>query len=269
MTKPSLAAAFAALCLFMPASALPAHGQIAQARSVGDTVTVPASARRGEMGGGFIEYLYNGGQPPAGPIPTARRVAPAEPRRAPAYGSAVPVAPGIEPVRPLHAYAPDQSEPPRRVATPRPGIDPRFLPQTVSYQTSHRPGTVVIDTRERYLYLVEAGGTARRYGVGIGRPGFGWTGTKTISRKQEWPDWRPPEQMLRRRPDLPRFMAGGPANPLGARAMYLGSSLYRIHGSNEPWTIGQAVSSGCFRMRNEDVIDLYSRVRVGTRVVVM
>ncbi len=108
-----------------------------------------------------------------------------------------------------------------------------------------------------------------RYGVGIGRPGFGWTGTKAITRKAEWPDWRPPAEMLRRRPDLPRFMAGGPANPLGARAMYLGSSLYRIHGSNEPWTIGQAVSSGCFRMRNEDVIDLYSRVRVGTRVVVM
>ena len=139
----------------------------------------------------------------------------------------------------------------------------------MDYRSTHRPGTVIIDTRQRYLYLVEAGGTARRYGVGIGRPGFGWSGTKSITRKAEWPDWRPPADMLRRRPDLPRFMAGGPANPLGARALYLGSSLYRIHGSNEPWTIGQAVSSGCFRMRNEDVIDLYNRVRVGTRVVVM
>ena len=106
-------------------------------------------------------------------------------------------------------------------------------------------------------------------GVGVGRPGFGWTGAKTITRKAEWPDWRPPADMLRRRPDLPRFMAGGPANPLGARAMYLGSSLYRIHGSNEPHTIGTYVSSGCFRMRNEDVTDLYERVRVGTKVVVL
>jgi lipoprotein-anchoring transpeptidase ErfK/SrfK len=140
--------------------------------------------------------------------------------------------------------------------------------ETVSYSGRYAPGTIVISTQERRLYLVQSGGTAIRYGVGVGRPGFTWGGTQTITRKAEWPDWRPPSQMLRRRPDLPRFMAGGPQNPLGARAMYLGSSLYRIHGSNEPHTIGTAVSSGCFRLTNDDVVDLYSRVRVGTRVVV-
>ncbi|KAA5600357.1 L,D-transpeptidase [Blastochloris sulfoviridis] len=140
--------------------------------------------------------------------------------------------------------------------------------QTVRYDGPYRPGTVIIDTAERRLYLVQPGGTALRYGIGVGRQGFQWSGVKTISRKAEWPDWRPPSQMLRRRPDLPRYMPGGPDNPLGARAMYLGSSLYRIHGSNEPETIGQAVSSGCIRMTNDDVIDLYNRVRVGTTVVV-
>ena len=121
----------------------------------------------------------------------------------------------------------------------------------------------------RFLYLVEENGKALRYGIGVGRPGFTWAGVKQVSAKREWPDWRPPDDMLRRRPDLPRYMAGGPDNPLGARAMYLGDTLYRIHGSNEPWTIGTQVSSGCIRMRNEDVIDLYERVRVGTKVVVI
>jgi len=151
----------------------------------------------------------------------------------------------------------------------RPPMDPRFLPQSVAYAGSEPPGTIVIDTPQHFLYLVETGGTARRYGIGVGRPGFTWAGVKTVSAKREWPDWRPPPEMLQRRPDLPTFMAGGPENPLGARAMYLGSSLYRIHGSNEPWTIGTAVSSGCIRMRNEDVIDLYERVKVGTKVVVI
>lgn len=140
--------------------------------------------------------------------------------------------------------------------------------ETVSYSGRFAPGTIVISTKERRLYLVQGNGTAIRYGVGVGRPGFTWAGTKAITRKAEWPAWTPPPQMLKRRPDLPRHMAGGPDNPLGARAMYLGSSLYRIHGSNEPWTIGQAVSSGCIRMTNDDVQDLYARVRVGTRVVV-
>ncbi len=141
--------------------------------------------------------------------------------------------------------------------------------QIVAYNGAHAPGTIVVSTSERRLYYVLGDGRAVRYGIGVGRPGFTWGGVQTITRKAEWPSWRPPAQMLRRRPDLPRFMEGGPENPLGARAMYLGSTLYRIHGSNEPETIGEAVSSGCIRMVNEDVIDLYERARVGTRVVVM
>jgi lipoprotein-anchoring transpeptidase ErfK/SrfK len=141
--------------------------------------------------------------------------------------------------------------------------------EEVEYKGRFAPGTVVVDTNEKRLYLVLANGRAMKYGVGVGRPGFSWSGTKNVTRKAEWPSWTPPAQMLRRRPDLPRFMPGGEGNPMGARALYLGTSLYRIHGSNEPETIGQAVSSGCIRMLNEDVIDLYERVRVGTRVVVM
>jgi lipoprotein-anchoring transpeptidase ErfK/SrfK len=141
--------------------------------------------------------------------------------------------------------------------------------ELIAYGGPQAPGTVVINTAERRLYYVLGGGKAIRYAVGVGREGFQWAGTRTISDKQEWPDWRPPEDMLRRRPDLPRYMAGGPNNPLGARAMYLGGTLYRIHGSNEPETIGHAVSSGCIRMLNEDVVDLYGRVKVGTQVVVV
>lgn len=141
--------------------------------------------------------------------------------------------------------------------------------QVVAFPAQYAPGMIVISTRARRLYFVTARGQAIEYPVGVGRPGFEWTGTKSITRKAEWPSWTPPAQMLRRRPDLPRYMSGGINNPLGARAMYLGSSLYRIHGSNEPDTIGQAVSSGCIRMTNDDVVDLYQRVRVGTRVTVM
>jgi lipoprotein-anchoring transpeptidase ErfK/SrfK len=141
--------------------------------------------------------------------------------------------------------------------------------EIVSFDGRYGAGTIVISTAERRLYYTLGNGQAIQYGVGVGRPGFEWAGSRTVTMKREWPDWRPPSQMLRRRPDLPRYMSGGPDNPLGARAMYLGGSLYRIHGSNEPETIGQAVSSGCIRMTNEDVIDLYSRVRVGTRVVVL
>ncbi len=141
--------------------------------------------------------------------------------------------------------------------------------ETVAYSGPQAPGTIVVSTSERRLYYVLPGKQAIRYGVGVGRPGFEWSGAKSVTAKREWPDWTPPPQMLKRRPDLPRHMPGGIENPLGARAMYLGGSLYRIHGSNEPETIGQAVSSGCIRMTNEDVTDLYDRVRVGTRVVVM
>lgn len=148
-------------------------------------------------------------------------------------------------------------------------IKPQFLPTVVPYAGKHRAGTVIVNTNERYLYLVQNDGTARRYGVGVGRPGFEWAGTHKVTRKSEWPDWRPPAAMRKRQPDLPAFMPGGPQNPMGARALYLGSTLYRIHGSNEPWTIGSAVSSGCIRMRNEDVTDLYSRVPVGAKVIVI
>jgi lipoprotein-anchoring transpeptidase ErfK/SrfK len=156
------------------------------------------------------------------------------------------------------------------------GGDPYFwgggsspIPRTlVSYGSNYAPGTIVISTAERRLYLVLQNGQALRYGIGVGRDGFRWSGIHRISAKKEWPGWTPPSQMLARRPDLPRHMAGGITNPLGARALYLGSTLYRIHGSNEPETIGQAVSSGCFRMTNDDVADLYNRVSVGTTVVV-
>jgi lipoprotein-anchoring transpeptidase ErfK/SrfK len=152
-------------------------------------------------------------------------------------------------------------------------LDPQFLPQMVAYETAERVGTIIIDTNSRFLYLVTGKGQARRYGVGVGKPGFEWAGAHTVTRKAEWPTWRPPSEMIAREAAkghvLPASMEGGPANPLGARAMYLGSTLYRIHGTNAPWTIGYAVSSGCIRMRNEDVTDLYERVPVGTRVIVM
>ena len=152
----------------------------------------------------------------------------------------------------------------------KPGAKYSPIPrEIVSFRTGERPGTIVIDTQSRRLYLIMEDGKAMRYGVGVGRPGFEWGGTKSVTRKAEWPDWRPPAEMIQRQPYLPRFMPGGPQNPLGARALYLGSSLYRIHGSNEPHTIGQAVSSGCIRMTNADVIDLYERVKVGAKVVVL
>jgi lipoprotein-anchoring transpeptidase ErfK/SrfK len=192
------------------------------------------------LGGGFIEFLFGGGGPFAPPRPQAEMNA-----RAAAYG------------------APPESE------SDRPAPDPKYFRQVVAYSGPEKPGTIIIDTPQRFLFLVQGDGTALRYGIGVGRAGFTWAGEKKISAKKEWPDWTPPPEMLERQPSLPHFMAGGPDNPLGARALYLGSSLYRIHGSNEPWTIGQAVSSGCIRMRNEDVIELYEQVRVGTKVVVI
>jgi lipoprotein-anchoring transpeptidase ErfK/SrfK len=141
--------------------------------------------------------------------------------------------------------------------------------QIVSYQTSEAAGTIVIDTPNTYLYYVLGGGRAIRYGIGVGRDGFRWSGTQNVGRKAEWPDWNPPPEMIARQPYLPRFMAGGPTNPLGARAMYLGNTIYRIHGTNAPSTIGSRVSSGCIRLTNEDVTDLYNRVKIGAKVVVM
>jgi lipoprotein-anchoring transpeptidase ErfK/SrfK len=153
-------------------------------------------------------------------------------------------------------------------------VDSVWLPQMVDYDTKHKPGTIIIDTEAKFLYFITGNGEARRYGVGVGKPGFEWAGTHKITRKAEWPAWTPPPEMIVRVRKqegriLPARMEGGPENPLGARAMYLGSTLYRIHGTNQPWTIGQAVSSGCIRMRNEDVIDLYERAKVGAKVIVM
>jgi lipoprotein-anchoring transpeptidase ErfK/SrfK len=206
---------------------------------------------RSSMGGGFIEFLFNGGQSPDQRYDRQ----PQEPRSRRE----------LPPMDPQEAAAPREES----IEPSRPGMDPKFEKQVVDYNGKEAPGTLVIDTPNKFLYLVQAHGKALRYGIGVGKPGFTWSGVKQISMKKEWPDWTPPAEMLKRRPDLPRHMEGGPENPLGARAMYLGTSLYRIHGSNEPWTIGTNVSSGCIRMRNEDVIDLYGRVPVGTKVVVI
>ena len=148
-------------------------------------------------------------------------------------------------------------------------VPARLRRQIVEYSSGEAPGTVIVDTPHTYLYFVLGGGRAIRYGIGVGRDGFTWSGIKTIERKSEWPDWLPPAEMLQRQPYLPRFMAGGPGNPLGARAMYLSGSVYRIHGTNKPSSIGTHVSSGCIRMLNEDVIDLYGRTSIGTKVVVL
>jgi lipoprotein-anchoring transpeptidase ErfK/SrfK len=152
---------------------------------------------------------------------------------------------------------------------PKKELPPQFRRALVDYSTREPAGTIIVDTPNTYLYLVLGQGKALRYGIGVGREGFTWTGAERISRKAEWPDWNPPEQMIARQPYLPRFMAGGDGNPLGARALYLGDTLYRIHGTNQPSTIGSFVSSGCIRLANEDITDLYARVKVGTRVVVL
>lgn len=148
-------------------------------------------------------------------------------------------------------------------------LDPRLQRQVVDYSTREAPGTIIVDTPNTYLYYVLGGGKAIRYGIGVGREGFTWSGVKEVSRKAEWPDWHPPAEMIARQPYLPRFTAGGPGNPLGARALYIGGTVYRIHGTNDPSTIGKNVSSGCIRLTNEDVIDLYERVQPGAKVIVL
>ena len=210
-----------------------AGGAFADPYVVHGVAPTALQARGGGLGGGFIEMLVTGG------VPEYRG--------------------DYAPRRQVASYVPPE---------PRREINPMYLRAEVEYGANERPGSVIVDTSNRFLYFVKGAGRAIRYGIGVGRPGFEWSGVKTVSRKAEWPDWTPPAEMLARRPDLPRFMPGGPANPLGARALYLGSSLYRIHGTNEPYTIGQNVSSGCIRMMNEDVTDLYARVNVGARVVV-
>lgn len=148
-------------------------------------------------------------------------------------------------------------------------LPPELHKQAVFFRTTEPAGTIIVNTSERFLYLVQGNNRAIRYGIGVGREGFQWTGLKRINRKSEWPDWTPPPEMIERQPYLPRFMAGGPGNPMGARALYIEGTVYRIHGTNQPWTIGSAVSSGCFRLTNPDVTDLYDRIPIGTRVVVL
>jgi lipoprotein-anchoring transpeptidase ErfK/SrfK len=167
-----------------------------------------------------------------------------------------------------YAQSQDPGDQPGLVADDTYQLDPEWQKQMVLYRTTEAPGTIIVQTAERHLYLIQPGGRALRYGIGVGRDGFQWQGLVTITNKKEWPDWTPPPEMIARQPYLPRFMAGGPGNPLGARAMYLGTTVYRIHGTNRPDTIGTKVSSGCFRLVNADVSDLYDRVPVGTKVVI-
>ena len=169
---------------------------------------------------------------------------------------------------PSRAQSQDPGDQPGLVADDGFQLDPEWQKQVVLYRTNQPPGTIIISTAERHLYLIEPGGRALRYGIGVGRDGFQWQGMVTITNKKEWPDWTPPPEMIARQPYLPRFMAGGPGNPLGARAMYLGTTVYRIHGTNQPQTIGTKISSGCFRLVNTDVADLYDRVPVGTKVII-
>jgi lipoprotein-anchoring transpeptidase ErfK/SrfK len=245
-----LVCSVSAIVLFVTAAASaqslpPAYASAAPRQMI----LVPAQpAAQTDLGGGFIEFIFGGNQ-----------------ARASAPPSALAYPQEQQPVQPIYV----NTTPGGGVTGQPAGMDPRYLRQEVDYHTTEAPGTIVIDTPNKFLYLVEPGGKAMRYGIGVGRPGFTWSGVHHISAKKEWPGWTPPEEMLQRQPYLPHFMAGGPNNPLGARALYLGSTLYRIHGSNEPWTIGHNVSSGCIRLTNQDVIDLYGRVPVGAKVVVM
>jgi lipoprotein-anchoring transpeptidase ErfK/SrfK len=244
------------LALADPVSLLPPEG------TQDSSPMVTASAQQPQMqsglGGGFIEFIFgDAGQRPR----TGSQTWYGEPPRSDYHGRE-------QSVQPIYASrAPVDPRLEQQAAGYQ--LDPRFQRQQVAYDGAEKPGTIVIDTPNHFLYLVEGEGRAMRYGIGVGRPGFTWSGVHAVSAKKEWPDWVPPDEMLKRQPYLPHFVAGGPGNPLGARALYLGSTIYRIHGSNEPWTIGKNVSSGCIRMRNADVEDLYERVKVGTKVIVL
>ena len=214
-------------------------------------VAPPARASSSPYGGGFIEFLIG--------RPQGAAALYNEPQQGyPVYGAS-----------PSPTYGQGMASLEPAPAAPERAVDPQFARQEVAYDGNERPGAIIIDTPRKFLFLVLPNKRAIRYGIGVGRPGFEWSGVKTVSRKAEWPGWTPPPEMLLRRPDLPDHMDGGPDNPLGARALYLGSSMYRIHGTNEPSTIGANVSSGCIRMMNKDVIDLYNRVPVGAKVIVI
>ena len=228
---------------------------------------IPLGAAHADSGSsdGLLNWLVGGAHHAAG-APAAAQ--------APIFGLdrdgglALPIE-GANPSLGGSASAALTNEPPPPSAELSRVVPPEYLRQEVDYSGAEKPGAIIIDTQQRFLFFVLPHGRAIRYGVGVGRPGFEWAGVKRVTRKAQWPDWTPPVEMMLRRPDIPDHMAGGPDNPLGARALYLGSTLYRIHGTNEPWTIGHNVSSGCIRMMNEDVIDLYNRTKVGTKVTVI
>ena len=215
------------------------------------------------LGGGFLEMLFRGPATPQYQPPPYRPEPVMSPEPAPAAHP-----PFGRPQPGMIEREQDYLQP-QAVERARPEVNPRFLRQEVNYDGREKPGTVIINTKERLLYLVKGDGKAMRYGIGVGRPGFTWAGSHAITSKREWPDWRPPPEMIKRQPGLPKHMEGGINNPLGARALYIGSTLYRIHGTNEPWSIGTNVSSGCIRMVNDDVIDLYERVKIGAKVIVL
>jgi len=205
------------------------------------------------------------------------RPASVQPTRKPSAPQAMASSTPVYVATPVHASASAPAPAPAPIPAPAPLVEPpkaadgpgAFVRQVVDYASRQTPGTVIIDTKNTFLYFVLNDTQALRYGIGVGREGFAWSGEQTVARKAEWPDWRPPAEMVSRQPYLPRFMAGGPGNPLGARAMYLGETEYRIHGTNKPDTIGKRVSSGCIRLTNEDVEDLYERVKVGAKVIVL
>jgi lipoprotein-anchoring transpeptidase ErfK/SrfK len=229
--------------------AAPAPQPYAAAASQSYAAAAPPPAP--SSGGGFLQAIFGG---PTINVPVAHVYPYQTPQSQP------------QPLPPVQQASYSPANPADESSYP---IDPRFLRQVVAYNGPEKPGTIIVDTPNKFLYLVEEGGRAMRYGIGVGRPGFTWAGEKTITAMKKWPDWTPPPEMIARQPQIPHFMQGGLGNPLGSRALYLGSTLYRIHGSNEPWTIGQNVSSGCIRMRNADVEDLFDRVHVGTKVEVM
>jgi len=208
---------------------------------------------------------YPSSQQPQGPV-IARQPAEVDVVRPPAELGGRQAAPTAAPAQQSVASLPPEDQP--EIGEPK-ALDPKFKKQLVDYRGSEPAGTIIIDTTNKFLFLTLGGGKALRYGIGVGREGFTWAGSERVSRMAEWPDWHPPAEMIERQPYLPRMMAGGNGNPLGARALYLGKTLYRIHGTNQPSTIGSNVSSGCIRLLNEDIEDLYSRVQVGTRVVVL
>ncbi|MDP1732094.1 MAG: L,D-transpeptidase [Devosia sp.] len=187
------------------------------------------------------------------------------------------VGPAVAGSRPFHMFNPPAglqltSGKPTNALQLRSGkvrLDPRYLRQVVPYKGGEKPGTIIVNTGQKFLYLVLGNGKALRYGIGTARDGFEWSGAHRLTSKREWPGWTPPAEMKKRKPGLPDYMPGGPDNPLGARALYIGSTLYRIHGTNEPWSIGQNVSSGCIRMINDDVVDLFERVKIGATVIVL